>query len=410
MQSEQLYAQILGLEAPWKVSEVKLDVSQKTVEVMVVFDPDRPVRCPECDAAGPRHDTRRRSWRHLDTCQMKTILTADIPRVSCSTHGVLQMSVPWAVKGSRFTALFEALVIDWLKSAPVSVVASRLSLTWDQVDGVMQRAVDRGLARREQRLPSRLGVDETSFQKRHEYVTVVHDLDAGHVVHVADGRGREALGAFLGQFDDQERARVEVVTMDMHAPYIAAVAEHIPDGRRRIAFDKYHVAALLGRAVDLVRRQEHKALLERGDKSLKGTKYQWLRNPTQMTDAQWEAFASLREANLKTARAWAIKETAMEMWDADGEAETLTEGWRRVLRWAGRSKLEPMKRAAATLRAHLDGIVLAQLLEVTNAIAEGLNSVIQKMKFGARGFRNRERFRRAILFHRGGLDLYPISS
>ena len=97
MQSEQLYAQILGIEAPWKVSEVKLDVSQKTVEVMVVLDPDQPARCPECDAAGPRHDTRRRSWRHLDTCQMKTILTADIPRVSCSTHGVLQMSVSWAI-------------------------------------------------------------------------------------------------------------------------------------------------------------------------------------------------------------------------------------------------------------------------------------------------------------------------
>jgi len=93
--------------------------------------------------------------------------------------------------------------------------------------------------------------------------------------------------------------------------------------------------------------------------------------------------------------------------NAQGDAETLTKGWRRVLRWARRSKLEPIKRAALTIRNHLDGIVLAQLLDVTNAKAEGLNSVIQRVKFAARGFRNRERFRRAILFHRGGLDLYP---
>lgn len=164
----------------------------------VVFDPDQAARCPECDAAGPRHDARRRNWRHLDTCQMKTILTAEISRVSCSTPGVLQMSVPWAVKGSRFTALFEALVIDWLKSAPVSVVASRLGLTWDQVDGVMQRAVDRGLARRKERLPARLGVDETSFQKRHEYVTVVHDLDASVASPMAAAERRSA--AFWASF------------------------------------------------------------------------------------------------------------------------------------------------------------------------------------------------------------------
>ena len=90
----------------------------------------------------------RRSWRHLPTCQYRTILTAEVPRVRCSEHGVHTIGVPWSDPGSRFTALFEALVIDWLGAASMSAVARLLDLSWDQVDGAMQRAVKRGLERR----------------------------------------------------------------------------------------------------------------------------------------------------------------------------------------------------------------------------------------------------------------------
>ena len=111
---------------------------------------------------------------------------AKVPRVQCPQHRVLQLPVPWSEGRSRLTALCEALVIDWLRYATTAAVAEQLRLSWDAVDGVMQRAVQRGLQRREVRLPRRLGVDETSFQKRHEYVTVINDLD-GNVAHVADG-------------------------------------------------------------------------------------------------------------------------------------------------------------------------------------------------------------------------------
>lgn len=409
MQSEQLYAQILGILSPWSVTKVELDPRANQVRVKVELDPDEQPTCPECAQACPRHDTRERSWRHLDTCQMQTILVADVPRADCPEHGVLQMSVPWSGPNSRLTAMFEALVIDCLRKAPTSSVASMLRLTWSQVDGVMQRAVRRGLERRVVVLPRRIGVDETSFQKRHEYVTVVHDLDSGKVLHVADGRGKQALLSFFAQFSVEQLMALEVIAMDMHAPYIAAVEEAVPFGRTKIAFDKFHVAALFSKAIDEVRREEHRELSARGDRRLAGSRYQWLRNPTQMLAEQWARFKELREAKLKTARAWAIKETAMEMWDVEGDAGVLERGWRAAMRWAGRSRLEPMKRLAKTVRAHLEGIILAQLLGVTNARAEGINSTIQKLKRSANGFRNRERFRVAILFHRGGLDLYPIA-
>ena len=169
------------------------------VTVYVELETSGDVVCPECGRGCRRHDTRRRKWRHLDTMQAQTVLVAEVPRADCPEHGVKQMRVPWAEPGSRFTAMFEVLVIDWLKAAKgnISAVAARLGMTWDEVDGVMARAVRRGLGRREVQSPRRFGVDETSFKRRHQYVTVVADLDTHRVLHVADGRGKAALSGYL---------------------------------------------------------------------------------------------------------------------------------------------------------------------------------------------------------------------
>ncbi len=173
-----------------------VELGPETVEVHLENGSGK-LACPECGAASPRYDTRERKWRHLDTMQYMTVLVAEVPRVKCGDHGVRQVRVPWAEVGSGFTAQFERLAIDWLRESNLSAVARLLRLSWDQIDGVQQRAVGRGLARRTLRPTRHLGVDETSFQRRHEYVTVVVDSSHGTVVHVADGRGREALGKFL---------------------------------------------------------------------------------------------------------------------------------------------------------------------------------------------------------------------
>ena len=125
----------------------------------------------------PIHDHQDRTWRHLDTCQFKTLVHARVPRLKCPTHGIRQLKVPWAEPGSQFTALFETLAIDWLKATSVSGAAKLLRITWDEASGIMERAVRRGLKRRQAEPVKHLGVDETSFATRHEYVTVVADLD-----------------------------------------------------------------------------------------------------------------------------------------------------------------------------------------------------------------------------------------
>jgi transposase len=405
MRDKDLYAKILGIESPWRVDDVELADEEVRVHLS---NAQTKLPCPECGEACKRYDSRHRRWRHLDTCQYRTILVADVPRISCAEHGVKQITVPWAEPGSGFTALFEALVIDWLLEAHTSAVARLFGLPWSSVDTIQQRAVRRGLARRKERLPVHMGVDETSFQKRHEYVTVVSDQDEGVVVHVADGRGRDALDDYFTRFRAEELELVETVAMDMWGAYIASVEDVVPDAEKKIVFDKFHIAKHLGDAVNKMRRSENKQLLIDGDRRLVSTRYVWLQNPDRMRWETQRTLEQLRSTSLKTARAWAIKEFAMCLWHYRSRGWA-RKAWLRWYSWAIRSRLEPIKAVARMIKRHLDGVVSAVVTGVTNAAAEGINATIQKLKANARGYRNRERFRNAIYFHLGGLDLYPES-
>lgn len=407
MQDRDLYAKLLDLNRPWDVVDVNVDMKARSVVVSVAHRSDVATRCPECEDDCPRHDTRRRSWRHLDTMQYKTVLTAEVPRIKCKKHGVKQVKVPWAEARSRFTALFECLVIDWLQQGSIKAVAELLDLSWEQVSGIMERAVERGLARRKLQIPEIVGIDETSFQKRHEYVTVVCSPANGQVLYVADGRSAKSLDGFFDPLSPQQRAAIQAVAMDMSGSYLSAVRKALgPNADERIVFDKFHIAGHLGDAVNKVRRQEHRILLEKGDERLKGTRYLWLMNPANMSKRQWSELADIKASNLKVGRAWAIKETTMAVFDIedpqDGEVAL-----KQALGWISRCRLVPMMRVGRTLREHFAGVMNAIISGITNATSEAINARIQWLKKKANGFRSRERFRMAIYFHLGGLQLYP---
>ena len=404
--SRTLYATLLGLKAPWEIADVELKQPPGEVHIRVALPENTLWVCPQCGSAAPIHDHQERQWRHLDTCQLPTIVHARVPRLACPTHGIKQLAVPWAETGSRFTAMFEALAIDWLKHASVKAVAQQLRISWAEADGIMQRAVRRGLARRTPVAPRHAGIDETSFQKHHEYVTVVSDLGRSVVVHVADDRDRKALDGFWTNLTPEQKAQVEAVSMDMWEPYIQSTREHLPGADAKIVFDKFHVAQHLGKAVDLVRRQEHRVLLAEGDSILKGTKYLWLENPRGRGWSESRAFNLLRSLAPRVGRAWALREAAMALWTLHypNVADRKFIAW---YRWARRSRLEPMRKVAAMIKRHWANIRTYFTHRITNAGAESLNAKIQAAKRRAYGFRNRERFRTAIYFHCGGLDLYP---
>jgi transposase len=232
--------------------------------------------------------------------------------------------MPWAEPGSRFTALFERLAIDWLKVASQKAVGQQLNLSWDEIHGIMERAVARGLKRRQAEVVKRIGVDEKAFRKGHRYLTLVNDLAHSRVLYVAEDRKETSLDGFWPTLSDEQREGIEAIAMDMWDPYIASTRAHVKDADEKIVFDKFHIAKHLSEAVDRVRRQENKELGSEGDDRLVGTKYDWLRHPVHFATDAWQRFKALRESTLKTGTRMGVKR------DGDGSIHLSLYGLRTV--------------------------------------------------------------------------------
>ena len=204
--------------------------------------------------------------------------------------------MPWAEPSSQFTALFERLAIEWLKAASQKAVSERLGLSWDEIHGIMQRAVERGLTRRTAEPVPLLGVDEKAFRKGHSYFTLVNDLTRSRVLYIAEDRKQASLDGFWSTLSDQQLAGLQAIAMDMWDPCFASVREHVTEAERKIVYDKFHIAKHLSEAVDQVRRKENRTLRAAGDDRLAGTRYDWLRNPTAMEPKDRKAFDQLRKS------------------------------------------------------------------------------------------------------------------
>lgn len=408
MRDTELYQQILGLASPWSVARVDLNVKEQRVDVHAEHSKPKTWPCPECGKKCGLHDhDEERTWRHLDSCQFQTYLHARIPRVHCDEHGVRQVRLPWAEPRSRFTLLFERFAIDVLLETDVLGAARILAITWDEAHGIMARAVARGLVRRAHKVPEYAGVDEKAIARGQRYATIVCDLQDGHVIEIAPDRTKESVLRCFGQFSINElRAGIKAVAMDMWEPYIRVVSALLPEADDKIVFDRFHIVAHMNDAVDKVRRGENRALRADGDERLVGSKHMWLYAAENLPDHYLDDFTTLRLSNLKTSRAWAIKETLRELWDQP--TREAGEAWyKRWHFWATHSRLEPVKKVAAMIRRHLPGVLAYFAHRITNSASEALNSTIQMIKKRAFGFRSFDNFRTAILFRCGGLQLHP---
>ena len=406
MEVEDHYSLLLGIHTPWEISSVDLKMQVQRVDIVVEYNDDTGP-CPECEAISPKHDDRiPRTWRHLDTMQFATYLHCQLPRVRCKTHGAKTVSAPWAGKNSRFTLLFEAFAIRVLTAArSVEEAGKLLGLNWHQVDAIKARAVQRGLARREETEIPYIGIDEKQFRSGHRYISSLVDLKAGRVLDVVEERTEMACKALIEQaLTESQQAQVTAVALDMWKAYANAVDEKLPQAA--IVHDRFHISQHLNKAVDKVRRQENKQLIEQGDGRLKGSKFFWLSNEENQKEKSIDTFGELKNSNLKVARAWAIKELFRDFWTYTyaGCAERHFEQW---YSWAIRSRLAPIKAKARMIKNHLPNVLTYFKHPISNAVAEGLNSKIQTVKANAKGYRSFNGFRNSILFYCGGLNMAP---
>lgn len=412
MRDTELYRHLLGIESPWAVERVELDVKGQQVNVWVAHPEGVRWTCPECGIELPGYDhAAERTWRHLDSCQFRTLLHARPPRIDCPEHGVKTVRLPWAEPSSRFTAMFERLVIDVLHETDVSGAARILRMSWDEVWAVAERAVARGLERKRRRPIPFIGVDEKAAAKGHTYLTVVCDLDRATVEYVGDDRKKESLDGYFESLTPAQRTAVRGIALDMWPPYVSSIESNFAERASWLmVFDRFHIMQHLSRAIDAVRKQEHRALRADGDDTLLRTKYLWLHAHENLSDERRiQLNGLLRRADLKTGRAWALKEAIRRLWSYRSRAWA-DKHWQRWYFWATHSRLAPMIKAARTLKAHLANVMTFFTHRITNAVAEGINSKIQTIKQMACGYRNRDNFRTAILFHCGGLSLYPTAA
>jgi transposase len=409
MNDTELYTQLLGIPSPWKVIEVRLDLTEREVRVRVEWEKTQGrLVCPICQRPAPGYDQREeRTWRHLDSCEFETWLVCRPPRIECPEHGVQSVELPWSRPNSRFTLAFESFALQVLQATQTqSQAAHILRISPDRLHELMEGAVERGLSQRTTTEPvPRVTLDETSQGPRHDYLTVL--TDGERVLEVTESRTQTAAEITLKNgLSDVQRETVEVVTMDMWRPFEQARAKLLPQAE--VVYDRFHLASDLNNAVDVTRRTEGRQSKTRAS-LLKRTKYLWLKNRELLTDKERTRWKRLRSHGLETMKVWALKEAFRGFFSCRTvqAGEAFFRRWQAAVQRLGNL---PLCKVAQRFSDHLPGLLAYLRQRITNAEAEGLNSQIQTLKANARGFKASTNFRIAILFFLGRLHLYPLSS
>jgi transposase len=402
MTNQELFQAALGLTDPWRVASSEFDAAAHRLDLYLDFARGARFPCPMGDEAScPVHDTTDKTWRHLDFFQHQAYLHARVPRVDCPAHGVHLADVPWARPDTGFTLLFEALLMAMLAEMPVKAVADVVG-EWDtRLWRVVGHYVSRARDALSMEGVTKVGIDETSARRHHDYITVFVDLDARRVLFATEGKNAATLGRFAKDLvaHGGDADAVADVCCDLSNPFVAGVKAHLPNAA--VTFDRYHLAQLLSLALDQVRRVEAKAQPE----LLAKTRYLWLHRPDNLSEAQAArlAYVLAKGSTLKTARAygWRLRFDAFFNQPAELAGAYLEAWWRGAVH----SRLEPIVRFAHTVRDHFDGILRWHTTRISNGILEATNSLIQAAKRRARGYRTKANLITMTYLIAGKLDL-----
>jgi transposase len=364
-------------------------------------------RCGGCGCKVEKLYDRRapRLWRHLDVGGMRTELRYGLRRVDCRRCGVTSEWVPWASPGSWFTEAFEQTTAFLAQAAAKTAVCAMMRVAWGTVGAIIGRVVERlGVLDPLDGL-TRIGIDELSYRRHHEYITVVVDHERGRVVWAAPGKNADTLRAFFARLGKERCARIEAVTIDMSAAYIAAVRESVPDAQ--LVFDRFHVQRLVHDALDEVRRAEVRSIVDPEDRrALKHTRFALQKNPWNLNDVESDKLVEVQRTNRRLYRAYLLKETLAAILDRR-QANVAREKLLDWIRWARRSRLPPFKKAAATIRTHLDGIVAYVATGLSNGPTEGLNGKARTITRRSFGFHSATSLISMLFLCCSGLVLHP---
>jgi transposase len=402
MRATTLLGTLLGLKQT-RILEASFD------DLGLVIDVAPTARVPYCSSCGRRvravHDRYEgRRWRHLDLAALRVWLRCTIRRVDCPRCGVVVELVPWAENQSWFTYEFEEQVAYLAQRADKTSLTKLMRIGWRTVGAIITRVLPRHRDADPLAGLTHIGIDELSYRRHHEYVTVIVDHVKGGVVWAHPGKNAETLNLFFAELGKERCAQLEAVTLDMSGAYLKAVTEASPEAR--VIFDRFHVQRLAHDALDEVRREEVREADPEDRRALKKTRFALHKSPWNLSTLEATKVAEVQKANQRLYRAYLLKVTLAAILDGR-QVNVARQKLFEWIAWAARSRLRPFQKLARTVRRHLEGILAYVATGLSNGRTEGLNGKIRTITRRSYGFHSARSLIALIFLCCSGINLPP---
>jgi transposase len=364
-------------------------------EIEITVRPHRRSRpvCAGCGRRGPGYDTLPvRRFEFVPLWGLAVFLLYARRRVDCPRCSVTAELLPWADGKHHLTTAYAVFLARWARRLSWREVAGIFRISWESVFRAVAWVVEYGLEHRDLSGITAIGVDEVQFQKGHRYLTVVYQIDSAcrRLLWIGPERTAKTLLRFFRMLGRERTAALQFVCSDMWQPYLKVVAKKAQQALHIL--DRYHIVARLNKAIDDVRAAEAKELARQGyEPVLTHSRWCFLKRPENLTEKQRTRLGDLLQYGLKTVRAYLLKESFQALWEYTSYhwAGVFLDGW---VKRALRSRLEPIKKVARSIREHQQLILnwFAAKKEFSAGIVEGLNYRVKLTIRKAYGFRTLE--------------------
>jgi transposase len=373
----------------------------------------RRLACPHCQFTTRfRYDRRPvwSGWRHLDLGRWRVQVRAGLRRLACPRHGVVLEAVPFARHRSGFTRDFEDVAAFLATKTDKTTIARFLRIDWDTVGRICERVVATNLEAERLDGLIHIGVDEVSWRKHHNYLTLVTNHTSGKIVWGKAGKDTATMDAFFDELGSGRAGQIEAVSMDMGPAFARSVRAEGHAPQAVICIDPFHAVKLVSQALDVERRKAWNELRHGGNpqaaKEFKGARWALLKNPTNLSDEQAATLRKLKRRGGDVWRAYTLKEAFRAIFAGDLSLDQVTELIDRWISRASRSRLPAFVKAAKTIRKFRDGLLAAIRLNINNGRAEGLNNVVRLIFRRARGFHSPEAALALVMLSCGPITLH----
>ena len=386
--------------------DVRLGIKAGQTRIEVQVEPRKGSKgsCSACGEKGPGYDRLpQREFIHVSIWGLPVIFLYSMRRVECANCGVIAESVPWSAGKSPLTTSYAWFLSGWAQLLSIEEVARQFRSSWHYVFSAVAMAVAWGREHMDLSDITAIGVDEIHWSKKLGFMTLVYQIDnhCKRLLWCGEKRTEKTITNFFDWFGDDRSSKLAFVCSDMWKPYLKLIAMRASSALNIL--DRFHIAQKLNQAIDKVRAEETKALIKRGKNLiLKHSRWCLLKNPENLTGNQKVKLKELLACNLKTIRAYLLKEDFQNFWDYSSPAwasKFLDQWCNQVMR----SKLEPMKKVAKTIRNHK--ALILNWFEAKNAISlgavEGQNNKAKVVIRKSYGFRTSETLQ-ISLYHKLG--------